>query len=339
MVFYTARAALWYAHGRTRYTLQGYESHSKHFTEPSVVNSLKGHTVIVTGSNAGIGKSTAASFAEMGARVILACRDAKRAEDARAEIASLDKVQASGAEVVVELVDMSSLSSVRAFCARVLEAKRPIHVLVHNAGVMINEPKTTPEGLDANMACNVAGPTLMTELLEPAMVDGGRVIMVASGGLLTEKLEMSSLEAPAPNAKGYSGARAYSQNKRVQAYLSAIWSKRFPRLLFFTQHPGWVDTQAVRDSMPDFHKRMQGSLRTEPQGADTIVWLAVNGDLGKEHSGRFFFDRKEVRLHLSGAGTHSSPEKIEAMWNRLREILSLPPVTVKEGYEFAASLE
>jgi len=28
-------------------------------------------------------------------------------------------------------------------------------------------------------------------------------------------------------------------------------------------HPGWVDTQAVREAMPDFHKRFEGKLKDE----------------------------------------------------------------------------
>ncbi len=49
-------------------------------------NKLTEKTVIITGSNSGIGKETAVDLAKRGARVILACRDLKRADDARGKV-------------------------------------------------------------------------------------------------------------------------------------------------------------------------------------------------------------------------------------------------------------
>ncbi|EFX79366.1 hypothetical protein DAPPUDRAFT_28878, partial [Daphnia pulex] len=49
-------------------------------------NKLTGKTVIITGGNSGIGKETAIDLAKRGARVILACRDLKKADDARGKV-------------------------------------------------------------------------------------------------------------------------------------------------------------------------------------------------------------------------------------------------------------
>jgi len=52
-------------------------------------NKLTGKTVIITGANAGIGKETALDLAGRGARVIMACRDLKKAEIVRGTVRSL----------------------------------------------------------------------------------------------------------------------------------------------------------------------------------------------------------------------------------------------------------
>ncbi len=47
---------------------------------------------------------------------------------------------------------------------------------------------------------------------------------------------------------------------------------------------------------------MRGNLRTEAQGADTIVWLAASAK-GGESSGKYFFDRKARWTNLMFANT------------------------------------
>ncbi len=79
---------------------------------------------------------------QRGARVILACRDLSRAEaavaDIRASVQSGERSRAGGvAETMV--LDLASLSSVRAFAAAFLALEIPLHILVNNGG--INAPR------------------------------------------------------------------------------------------------------------------------------------------------------------------------------------------------------
>lgn len=99
-------------------------------TAVKLVKMMEGKTVIVTGANSGIGKATAAAMVALRARVILACRDASRAEEAAREIQ-----QQTGADrslLVVKQLDLASLASVRAFCMDVIKVK--VLVLVVPAG-------------------------------------------------------------------------------------------------------------------------------------------------------------------------------------------------------------
>lgn len=72
---------------------------------------LVGKIVIITGCNTGIGKETAIDLARRGAKIYMACRDQKRAEDARQEIIRIT----SNSNVIFIPCDLASLASIRAF--------------------------------------------------------------------------------------------------------------------------------------------------------------------------------------------------------------------------------
>lgn len=78
---------------------------------------MRGKTVIVTGANSGIGKALAGELLKLHARVIMACRDLRSAEDAARDV----KKQAGPGqgEVVVKHLDLASLRSVRKFCEEI----------------------------------------------------------------------------------------------------------------------------------------------------------------------------------------------------------------------------
>ncbi|OXB77205.1 UNVERIFIED_CONTAM: hypothetical protein H355_012572, partial [Colinus virginianus] len=106
---------------------------------------------------------------------------------------------------------------------------------------------------------------------------------------------------------------------RQQVVLTEQWAKTHRSIHFSVMHPGWADTPAVRLSMPDFYQKMKNSLRTEAQGADTVVWLAVSSEAAKLPSGLFFQDRQPVATHLPLARTHSSPGDEEMLMEVLEE--------------------
>ena len=91
--------------------------------------------MIVTGGNTGIGLPTAVELAKAGAHVLIACRDAKRGEEA---VASIKAQSGKGDKARVETValDLADLESVRAFVREIKKRNFSVDRLILNAGVM-----------------------------------------------------------------------------------------------------------------------------------------------------------------------------------------------------------
>jgi hypothetical protein len=113
----------------------------------------------------------------------------------------------------------------------------------------------------------------------------------------------------------YNGVHAYAESKRAEVILTEIWARKLAGTTIFVSamHPGWADTKAVKNSLPLFRTLTRPLLRTPEQGADTIVWLAVNPHLQSVDSGKFWFDRKIRPTHRL-KNTHNTPEEIQQFW-------------------------
>jgi NAD(P)-dependent dehydrogenase (short-subunit alcohol dehydrogenase family) len=295
----------------------GFRIHSLTFRSEDLDVDLSGRRCLVTGANSGIGYETALALADLGAEVVLLCRNPERGEQAAERV----RQQTGSSRVSLEIVDMSDLASVRAAAARLASA--PVDVLVHNAGVLPDERAETREGLELTLATHVVGPFLLTRLLQSSLEKSpyGRVIWVSSGGMYTRRL---NLEDPNWTRRDYDGVAAYAETKRAQVVLSELWAEELggSPIVVNAMHPGWADTPSVKSSLPRFHRVMRNILRTPAEGADTVVWLAACPG-ARQSTGRFFFDRQERRTHLLPF-TRESEEDRRALWKLCEQLSSEP---------------
>jgi retinol dehydrogenase-12 len=105
------------------------------FKIPLPTRDFSGQTIIVTGSNTGMGLEAARHFVRLGAgTVILAVRNASKGTDAKQSIES-----STGRLGVVEVwdLDLTSYASVKAFAARASRLVR-LDAVVENAGLTTN---------------------------------------------------------------------------------------------------------------------------------------------------------------------------------------------------------
>ena len=124
-------------------------------TLPDTVTDLRGRTVIVTGSNVGLGLEAAKRFYAMNpARLILAVRTLSKGEDAKRVILEGGKKVGPHGDVTGETnievwaLDLSSFESVRKFAKKCEEELERIDILLENAAVQTGDWSVTNDGCE-----------------------------------------------------------------------------------------------------------------------------------------------------------------------------------------------
>ena len=285
----------------------GFRIHSLAFHPDDLDVDLSGRRCLVTGANSGIGYESALALADLGAEVVLLCRSRERGEAAAAQI----REQTGNGRVSLEVLDISRLASVRSAAARL--GKRPVDVLIHNAGVLPDERIETEDGLELTFATHVVGPYLLTHLLRTALEKSSdaRVVWVSSGGMYTRRLNSQD---PNWKEREYDGVIAYAETKRAQVVLTELWAEKLhgTSVVVNSMHPGWADTPSVKTSLPTFYRFTRALLRTPAEGADSVVWLAAS-PRARQWTRSFFFDRAIRRTHLLPF-TRESDEERSQLW-------------------------
>src|SRR4029079_17068497 len=251
-----------------------------------------GKVAIVTGATSGLGRAAAGLIAALGGHVCIVGRDPERTERARREISA-----ASGSTVEADLADLSSLAETAPLAARFAEDHDRLDVLVLNAGALTPEYTVTGEGNELTFATRVFWRSRLPGALRPLLeaTATSRVIVVASGGMYTEPLDVDALD---PEPAAYDGTKTSARCKRAQVVVAEEWTRELldTGITVNAMHPGWADTPGLRSALPGFSRVVGPLLRTPEEGADTLVWLAA-APHAADLSGLFFLDRRPRAKH------------------------------------------
>ncbi|XP_041797500.1 retinol dehydrogenase 13 isoform X2 [Chelmon rostratus] len=264
---------------------------------------LDGKTVLITGANTGIGKETSRDLAGRGARVVMACRDLTRAEQAAEEIR-----QATGnGNVVIRHLDLASLYSVRQFAKEFLDTEDRLDILINNAGVMMCPKWLTEDGFETQLAVNHLGHFLLTNLLLPKLKSSApsRVVTVSSIAHRGGRIDFDDLFF---SRRRYSSLESYRQSKLANVLFSRELARRLrgSGVSSFCLHPGVIRTELGRHVQGWFP--LLGALlslpslllmKTPRQGSQTTVYCAVTPGL-EGRSGAYFSDCAEKEAAPEG---------------------------------------
>ena len=126
---------------------------------------LRGKTAVVTGASSGLGREVARVLALRGARVVLACRNAAKAEQVVRDFEALDRPRGDAARCEIVACDTSSMASIRGLAGALAQRQAPVDLLFLNAGVFGVPYRLTEEGLEYTHAANYIGHFLLVHLL------------------------------------------------------------------------------------------------------------------------------------------------------------------------------
>jgi NAD(P)-dependent dehydrogenase (short-subunit alcohol dehydrogenase family) len=128
--------------------------------------SVTGRIALVTGGSSGIGRMIAAGLAAAGAKVYICARSADKIAQATAEI-----ITETGGQVIGLSADLSNSDGIRALAATLGEREKTLHILVNNAGTLVDAPVDVyPEdGWDDVMDLNLKAPFFVMQKLLPLL--------------------------------------------------------------------------------------------------------------------------------------------------------------------------
>ncbi len=132
---------------------------------PTPKHDFTGQTIIVTGSNCGLGLEAVRHFVHLNAtKVVMAVRSATKGEDAKADIES-----STGKTDVIDVheLDLASYASVKRFAESMNELPR-IDAVIQNAGMVPPEYKLVEDN-ESSITVNFVSTILLTVLLLPIL--------------------------------------------------------------------------------------------------------------------------------------------------------------------------
>lgn len=206
----------------------------------------KGKIVIVTGGNSGLGYEAVLALARKNAHVIIASRNAEKANEAREKLVK----QVPNASLEVMSLDLTDLKSVHAFAETFQDAHGQLDILLNNAGVMIPPYSKTTDGFEIQFGTNHLGHFALTGLLLETLLatPHSRVVAVSSSAYRFGKINFEDLQGE----RNYSRWAAYGQSKLANILFTRELARRLTAIgsttISAAAHPGYAITNLQHPS-------------------------------------------------------------------------------------------
>jgi NAD(P)-dependent dehydrogenase (short-subunit alcohol dehydrogenase family) len=282
--------------------------------------SMQGKVCIVTGANSGIGKATSLGLAQMGATVVMVCRDRTKGEEAQNEI----KTKSGNDAIDLLLAELSSQDSIRQLVENFQQHYKQLEVLINNAGGVNLSRRETLDGLEMTFALNYLAPFLLTNLLLDKLKASApaRIVNVSSESHESGYIKMDDLQLE----KKYRLMRAYGQSKLALVLFTYELARRLQGTGVTANclHPGFVATNIGQSGVGrvgrSIVKLIFSSLGISPEeGAKTSIYLVSSPDI-EGVTGKYFVKSIPVR-----SAPISYDESLQRqLWEESAKLVNLP---------------
>lgn len=301
--------------------------YSQLFVKPAYpTRMLNGQTVIVTGSNTGLGKEAARHFARLGAaKLILAVRNTKAGEAAKADIEKT--TQCGPGTVEVWPLDLGDYASVKAFASRASRELERVDVLCENAGIAAGERRMVA-GHESHITVNVISTFLLALLMLPKLKETAkkfgvrpRLTVVASEvhawAKFPEREEPNILAALDANED--LGER-YQVSKLLEVLVIRQIAPRIKGGVVLNMlNPGLCHSELSRDAGMGLAVMKFFLARSTEVGSRTLV---AAGLAGEESHGKYMSDAVVADQSLSAFVRSDEGDRAgKKVWKELGDIL------------------
>jgi retinol dehydrogenase-12 len=209
---------------------------------------------VVTGGSSGVGLATVELLVAKGFKVFIGCRNVENGKFA------VDRISKKYPQLVkpeVDVLDLSSLESVKAFAATISSKAPEIKLLINNAAYIGNLAESTnravtDDGLEMTFATNHLGHYALTAHLMPNLLRASpsRVVVVSALGhrIGTRPLMREDLQLSDP--QNFSPTKAYVHTKLMNILFARELNTRYADqgVTAVSAHPGIIlDTKISRN--------------------------------------------------------------------------------------------
>lgn len=315
---------------------------NKWSTLPETVVDLTGRTVVITGSNVGLGFEAAKRFYAMNpARLIIAVRTVSKGEEAKRILLEQEKKPSpygtvnNETKVEVWSVDLSSFESVKQFAKRCESELDRIDVFLANAAVQNVKWTTTKDGWESDLQTNVLSTFLLAALVAPILSKTAQ-LPAPSGSTLKPHLVIvasdthyfaplraytapSILAAMNDEAQYIQGDR-YPDTKAMDIVLTKQLTKNpiLKDVIVCSVNPGFCRSELLRDMSSIARGLLYGLFaRTTLEGSKTYMWASLSNDIP---SGAYTSSCQVTRT--KGVISGKDSEKISLqLWKEVADVL------------------
>ncbi len=257
---------------------------------PDRIDSLKGKTIVITGTTSGTGFEASKILLSKGAKVVMLNRNPQKSANV---IAQLKQELGNDIDVSSVKMDLGSLPSVRQAAEEVLNTVDKIDALICNAAIaQVPKRKLTVDGFESQLGTNHYGHFLLQGLLFPLIEKSkGRIVTVGSMGynlgLKTIKFDDINWE------KDYTPNAAYSQSKLAQIMSVYELQDRLQKagktdVKVYACHPGASRTSLIKTSgglimrLTWFLMTLSPFVQSAEKGAYPQLMCATEEDLDQK---------------------------------------------------------